>query len=770
MLPARARRTGPSIATHGLLSSQPTDDIVRPLNASTLCLALAPRTLWIGPGGARRAARVRLDESMPDVDPVLSELAAAFGVATEYWDWRGRHVEVAAETLTAVLAALGVDTSSEQSRAAALDRRRSEAWRSVLPPYVVAREGVQRTVEVHVDHGASVEVWIVLEDGSVHSRIGQVENWQEPREIDGRRVGEASFVVPADVAPGYHSLYASSGGQERRCELIVAPAWLGVPARLGPRKVWGLATQLYSVRSARSWGVGDLTDLSELAGWAGAEHDAAFVLVNPLHAAEPMPPMEPSPYLPTTRRFANPIYLRVERIPEYASLDEKTRAEIERLAGTARASVQAVDRDSSWTAKRAALALIHAAGLEPDRAIAYRAFCWREGAALGDFATWCAVSDAYGVDWHSWPEQLQHPRSPEVAAFAAGHAARIDFYRWLQWVLDEQLADAQGASLRAGMPLGIVHDLAVGVSATGADSWAWQDEMARHITVGAPPDPYTQTGQDWNQPPWRPDRLAQLAYAPFRDLIRSALRHSGGLRVDHIIGLFRLWWIPEGAAPTGGTYVRYDHDALIGILMLEARRAGAVVIGEDLGTVEPWVRDYLRERGILGTSILWFEFDWDGGTGPLAPEAWREYCLASVTTHDLPPTAGYLAGDHVRLRHQLGLLTRSLEDELVADHAQQAAWLDLLRSRGLLTADADADEATIITALHRALTATPSRLRCLALTDAVGERRTQNQPGTVDQYPNWRVPLGGPDGQPIYLEDIYTSERAAALAETMREA
>ncbi len=364
-----------------------------------------------------------------------------------------------------------------------------------------------------------------------------------------------------------------------------------------------------------------------------------------------------------------------------------------------------------------------------------------------------------------WPEPLRHPRSAQVADFAAAHADRVDFHRWLQWQLDDQLADAQSSARRSGLGLGIVHDLAVGVSPVGADSWSYQDELAQGITVGAPPDPYAQTGQDWEQPPWRPDRLAALEFAPFRELVGEVLRHSGGLRVDHIIGLFRLWWIPSGAAPTDGTYVRYDHDALIGILALEAQRAGAVVIGEDLGTVEPWVRDYLRERGLLGTSILWFEFDWDGGGAPMPPERWREYCLASVTTHDLPPTAGYLAGDHVRLRHDLGLLTRSLDEELAADRADQNAWLDELRRRGLLASD-DVDD--IVLALHRVLGVTPSRLRCLALADAVGERRTQNQPGTKDEYPNWRVPLGGPDGQPVYLEDVFTSPRAAALAEVMR--
>ena len=429
----------------------------------------------------------------------------------------------------------------------------------------------------------------------------------------------------------------------------------------------------------------------------------------------------------------------------------------------------------SWTAKRAALEVVHDAGLAPGRQLAFAAFCRREGDALTDFATWCALADEHGANFHDWPENLRHPHDEAVTRFRAEHQPQIDLHRWLQWVLDEQLDLTQAAARRAGMALGVVHDLAVGVSPNGSDAWARQDDLARGITVGAPPDAYNQIGQDWNQPPWRPDRLADEAYAPFRELIANVLRHAGGLRVDHIIGLFRLWWIPAGAAPTAGTYVRYDHEALIGILALEAQRADAVVIGEDLGTVEPWVRDYLRERGLLGTSIMWFEGDFDqpgadGSSPPLPAERWREYCLASVTTHDLPPTAGYLAGDHVRLRHQLGLLTRSLDDELATDRAEQAAWLDELRRRGLLAPDIDIDidiDQTVL-AMHRYLAWTPARLRGLALTDAVGDRRTQNQPGTVDEYPNWRVPLTGPDGERVWLEDVYTNARAAALAETMR--
>jgi 4-alpha-glucanotransferase len=311
----------------------------------------------------------------------------------------------------------------------------------------------------------------------------------------------------------------------------------------------------------------------------------------------------------------------------------------------------------------------------------------------------------------------------------------------------------------------VIHDLAVGVHPYGADAWALQGVLAGELHAGAPPDPFNQQGQNWSQPPWRPDALAKTGYAAWRDLVRAVIRHAGGLRIDHIIGLFRLWWVTSPDRPADGTYVRYDHEALVGILVLEAARAGVVVVGEDLGTVEPWVRDYLSERGILGTSVLWFERDHSTGR-PLSPERWRELCLATVTTHDLPPTAGYLAGDHVELRHQLGLLTRSLPEELAVDEAERSDWLQVLRERRLLGPD-DTDVERVVEALHRYVAHTPCRLVGVALTDAVGERRTQNQPGTKDEYPNWRVPLGGPDGKPVLLEDLPDNPRLRRLAGTL---
>jgi 4-alpha-glucanotransferase len=705
------------------------------------------------------------------VDAGLVDLAHRFGVATGYTDWTGRTVDVPESTLVSVLAALGVDVSSPELRAAAVTDQERAHWARTLPPAVVGRAGTDTTFWVHVTHGADAHVWVRLEDGTVRTGVRQLDNFTPPFDLDGRLIGEATFALPGDLPLGYHRVHLRSGDTESSTALIVTPRWLGLPARLGNRRTWGLATQLYSVRSARSWGVGDLTDLTDLAVWSGAQHGAGYVLVNPLHAAEPTTPMEPSPYLPTSRRFVNPIYLRVEAVPEFADLAKRSKVRELRDEVRKRARKHdSIDRDASWSAKRKALKLIHRVERTAGRELAYQAFRTREGKALDDFATWCALADKHGADWHQWPESLRHPDSPAVARFAEKYAEAVDFHRWLQWQLDDQLAGAQSAAVRAGMALGIMADLAVGVHPNGADAWALQDILALGVTAGAPPDEYNQLGQDWSQPPWRPDQLAEQEYQPFRALIQAVLRHAGGVRIDHIIGLFRLWWIPQGALPTEGTYVRYDHEAMIGIVALEAHRAGAVVVGEDLGTVEPWVRDYLADRGLLGTSILWFETDHQGAGGPLPAERWREYCLSSVTTHDLPPTAGYLAGDHVRLRESLGLLTRPVEEELASDTAAKAAWIAELQRVGLLPGGPGIEEPTpeqTILALYRYLGRTPSRLLSVALTDAVGDRRAQNQPGTVDEYPNWRVPLTDSRGKPVLLEKIFDNPQAAALCEAM---
>ena len=704
---------------------------------------------------------------MTDVYPNLARLADHFGIAQEFWDWKGRHVPIPAETIIAVLRAFDVDASTPEATDVALRGLDDDYWRRSVPDCTVVEEHHPAYVNVHVPAGTHVHVWVRLESGQ--GRHGwQVENHREDRWLDGRQVGEATFFLGDDIAPGYHQIVVEAADGVHEGALIVTPNFVGFPASMRNQRVWGYGTQLYSVTSEGSWGVGDLADLGDLMAWSAAKQSAGYVLINPLHAAEPMPPMEPSPYLPASRRFLNAIYIRPEAIPEFASLSRIERKQIKALRQAAQDAAAAsgiVDRDAAWPLKLEALRIVHKAERRPAREIAFQDFLAREGEGLRRFALWNALSATYGPNWPEWPGDLAQVNSAEVEDFAEQHADQVHFFEWMQWIAQGQVSAAQTVAEESGMPLGIVTDLAVGVSKIGAETWMMPDVFASGMSVGAPPDQYNQAGQNWGQPPWRPDKLNELAYEPFRAMVSAALRRVGGARVDHIIGMFRLWWVPEGLGPTMGTYVRNNHEAMIGILALEAQRAGALIVGEDLGTVEPWVREYLARRGLLGTSVLWFEADHEGK--PLDAQWWREYCMASVTTHDLPPTIGYLAGDHVRLRDDLDLLTEPLDVELEHARREQSDWLDKLVWEGLLN-DGDRENPTeVMLALHKFLLRTPSKVLLASLTDAVGERRAQNQPGTIDEYPNWRVPLADGTGKRITLEEIFEADLPKRLAAVM---
>ncbi len=715
----------------------------------------------------------------------LLELARRYGVSTDYWDWQGRHVPVSTDTICHVLAALGVDVDADDDDAirAAIQHADERHWRRTLPASVVVREGRVEWLPVHVPHGQPVELEIIFEDGT-RRPAGQVDHWVDPRWVGGRQIGEATFELPADLPLGWHRLRAHGGGireSDRTAEaaLVVTPARLALESVADGRRLWGGAAQLYQVRSRRSWGIGDLGDLGTLTEWLGRDLGADFLLVNPLHAPQPVSPIEPSPYLPSTRRFSDPIYLVVEDIPEFAQLSGAARDRAEQAAEQARAlnQLDTIDRDRVWALKRSVLAEVYALGLSAARSAAFEEYRRTAGRGLIDFATWCALQVEYPGPWQRWPEDLRRADSPQVAIFREEHFDEVGFYCWLQWQLDQQLAAAQRRAKAAGMALGIIKDLAVGVHPEGADSWSLADVLAQGATVGAPPDQFNQLGQNWHQPPWRPDRLAEAGYGPYRDLLRTVLKDSGGIRVDHVIGLFRLWWVPIGSTADAGAYVRYDYEALVGILALEAQRAGAFVIGEDLGVVEPMARDYLRERGILGTSILWFE--WTGDGHPLPPEHYRELCLTAVTTHDLPPTAGYLNLEHVRIREELELLTRPVAEEREIEQAAVTGFVDLARDRGLLTStpshpgapgsDSVRESDDRVVALHRLIALTPSRMLLAAVADLAGDRRAINQPGTMDEYPNWRLPLAGADGTLLLLEDLPAVPVARRIADALRD-
>jgi len=674
----------------------------------------------------------------------LESLAAAHGVATSYVDFADRPTEVAPAAIVAALAALGVDAASDEAVDAALAEVSAAPWRRLLPPSVVLR-GLPGEVVLHAAEGVAVTLEVELEDGS--RRSVPVDG-----PVSARRDGRVRWTVPlADLPLGWHRLRATAAEVSGEAVLLVAPRRIELPA--GLTRTWGWMVQLYSLRSAASWAMGDYADLRAVLE-ASAADGAGVVLLNPLHAETPVAPINPSPYSPSSRRFRSAVYLHIEDIPEYAAAPAAVRAAVDALKPSP--EPDRIPRDPVWRAKLAALELLWPLRREAELA-AWRAV---QGRPLEDFALFCALAEQHGAPWQSWPADLRRPDGEGIEPARARHAERVGFWCWVQLLVDEQLA-----GLGRDLVVGVIHDLAVGVDAGGADAWALQDALALNTTVGAPPDSFNQQGQDWGLPPWRPDRLAELGYLPFRDVVRGVLRHAGGLRIDHIMGLFRLWWVPAGATAAAGTYVSYDADAMLAVLALEASRAGALVVGEDLGTVEDRVRTGLAEAGVLGSSVLWFETD-DGAFLP--PEQWRELSLATVTTHDLPTAAGFLAEEHVRVRDELGQLGLPVGEERERVRTERAALLDRLRDSGLL----EAHGGDVVLAMHAMLTASPSRLVLAAFGDAARDLRQPNLPGTVDDYPNWRLPVADGSGRPLGLEELLAlpgvRRLAALLAEGVR--
>jgi 4-alpha-glucanotransferase len=665
------------------------------------------------------------------VDPGLERLAGLHGVATFYDDQAGRPVRVADAAVIRILAALGVDASAPGTVAAALIAEADARRRQLAPRFVAVRHGIARRVDLRRADGLAAR--LRLEGGDTIELV-----------VTAR--GTTAGVTLDDVSIGWHTLVVTADDENVEVPVCVAPALAA------GERAWGWMTQLYALRSSSSWGVGDLHDLASLTTWT-AEHGGGLVLVNPLHAVAPGLPVQPSPYYPASRRWTNPLYLRVEDTEAYAAAPAEIRSQVDALQRRTENTGDRIDRDSAWAVKLEALALV----------APYAAPAAIDGALL-DFATWCALTEVHGRDWREWPEPLRRPDAPAVETARAGLGARIRFHAWLQHECDRALQAVQQAATDAGMPVGIVHDLAVGTDPAGADAWALQDALALGAHIGAPPDGFSQQGQDWGMPPWHPRRLADLGYAPLRDLVGGLLRHAGGVRIDHILGMFRAWWVPAGGSARDGTFVHYDADAMLAVIALEAHRAGAVVVGEDLGTVPRYVPDTLAAHGVLGSAVLWFEREdpTDAGPGVRRPiERWREPVMASVTTHDLPTALGWLRGEHVKVRAELGLLDDPAQERR-SWQADRAELIDWLTDAGLV--DAGAAEAELLRAMHLALLRTPSRFVMASLGDAVGDLRQPNLPGTTDSYPNWRLPVADTDGQPLMLDDLLADERVQRLA------
>ena len=539
---------------------------------------------------------------------------------------------------------------------------------------------------------------------------------------DGSELG-AVRAVARDVPYGYHRL--RRGAEEQL--LLVAPPRCPLPRGW---RTWGWAAQLYAVRSRASWGMGDLADLRRLAAWS-AELGAGALLVSPLGASNPAPDPEPSPYYPSSRRFRDPLYLAIEDVPGYRFLASEL-APLAR-AGRALNGSSAIVRSEVRRLKLAALERLWRAS--PAGGSAQPQLDEPTAAARPDLRRWglfAALSEEHGPGWGAWPDELRDPESIGVRREARRLTERIAFHAWVQRLLDRQMA-AAGGELR------LINDLPIGFDPGGFDAWVWQP-MLGAASLGAPPDVFNPAGQRWGLPPFVPARLRLAGYRPFIDTIRAAMAHGGGLRIDHVLGLFRQWWVPDGADPGDGAYVSQPTDELLAVLAIEAERAGAVVIGEDLGTVAPGVRRRLASANVLSTRLALFE--------PRPPGGWPRKAMAGITTHDLPTVAGTWTGADLADQARAGV------------HADRRG-LALLRRRLARVAglQPDAPLAGVIEGVHAAVGASPSVLAVATLEDALRLRRRPNLPGTGRaQRDNWSRAL------PVSLEEVERRRSVRRLA------
>ena len=561
---------------------------------------------------------------------------------------------------------------------------------------------------------------VVLREGQ-RVRTGPAEIRLE----DGTSIS-TDRTLPSDLPTGYHEIQRRGGRPSR---LIVAPAACYLPDTF---RTWGWAIQLYAARSRRSWGMGDLADLRLLGRWS-ASLGAGIALINPLAAPAPTLPQQPSPYFPSSRRFRSPLYLRVEEVEGAREVDS-----IRDLSRRARRlnRDRLIDRDEVFRLKYEALEAIWALvrGRKDPGFATFR----QEQSGLEEFGAYCALAERFGAGWRHWPSEYQNPGSPAVARACreAETRDRVLFHQWLQYQVDRQLKSASAA-----MP--VMQDLPIGFDAEGADAWAFQDVLAHGISVGAPPDEFNTRGQNWGLPPFVPDKLRDAGYEPFVQTIRACLRHAGGLRIDHVMGLFRLFWIPSGLEPKDGAYVRGHASDLLSIVALESQRARAVIVGEDLGTVEPHVREELAAAHILSYRLVWFE--------KTAPRHYPEAALAAITTHDLPTVAGLWTDADVQVQRELGLSPNEAGTRQIKS-----------RVRRMTRAAATTPVREVIARLHEALGRAPSRILTATLDDAMSVEERPNMPATSDEWPNWRIALPEP------IETLAGDRFAGRIAKALR--
>lgn len=705
----------------------------------------------------------------PD-EKALRELARLHGMESTYVDGTGRQQVVPAKTLQRFLACMNVAAlTSEEIRRALFDVRERE-WQRLVDEVIVV-QGSRRSHAwvVSIPLGSdsldclTLRWTIECEDHSIQQGhlVGSSRKPSEARTIKGVRHVRFSLPLPQNLPLGYHWLSVVAETPPRILEgkalMIVAPEQCYLPSH--PARAWGVTLQLYGLRSTRNWGVGDFRDLQTLISWIGRDLGAATVGVNPLHA---FTRGLISPYSPSSRLFHNPLYLDLEAIDEFRTtpaLQRKVRsqrfqAKLQSLRNNPTVQYEEVHA-VKWPILEVLYHAFRAKHLrhQTRRADAFKKFTQECGVSLERFAVFQVLQEHFEKEqWRDWPLEFRHPNSHAVLTFQKEHADRIQFYQYLEWQCDVQLRTLCRTANQAGMPFGIYHDLAVGIHPDGADAWVFHDQLAQAVTIGAPPDLFNLAGQNWGLMPAVPSQLRANGYRFFIETIRQNIRHAGVLRIDHALGLFRLFWIPEGGSGKDGAYVYYPVDELLAILALESVRQNVMVIAEDLGAVTPAIRKRLAKGGLLTYRLLLFERS-SGGTYR-RPDQFPRQALVAVATHDLPTLRGFWMGQDIELKQKLGLYpdpTQAERDRQVRKHEQQAL-LKALRSERLLPAGCLRNPDTIpeltdelYRAIYAYLARSPSRLLAISLEDLLGDIEAANIPSIPDHlYPVWRTKAGPP--------------------------
>jgi 4-alpha-glucanotransferase len=683
--------------------------------------------------------------------PALHRLADRLGILPSYLDQTGGEVRLTSDsTRERLLSAMGYDASTEKRAAAALRALRAKERRQWIKPVRVVRQRSKALsrVAVRVPQSSADRVHWTL---TLRTEEGLESRWTGT--THGGHSRRMQLTLPVVPPLGYHDLTVTfdAGGERATAtqRLIVVPSQCVPPeARLRGHRGFGITVNLYTVRSERNWGAGDLGDVGMLAEWVG-HHGGAFIGLNPLHALRNAG-YDVSPYSPITRLFRNPLYLKPEAIPELEH-DARARAHIaseefqRELARLREAPM--LDYEAVMALRAPVLESLHRTfvahelGRNTRRARYYEMYGEREDPHLTQYATFMAIAEREGPDARRWPEPLRDANGEAVASLRRELADRVDFHRWLQFELDRQLGLASLDAERSGLALGLYQDLAVGSAPSGSDAWANPRLFVHGATVGAPPDMYSDEGQNWGLPAIDPHVLRETGYDYWVRLLRAGFRHTGALRIDHALGLFRMFWVPAGASAKEGAYVRSFSEELFGILALESARHNALVVGEDLGTVPPEVPGVLERWGVLSSKVVVFERDFGTGRFRGATE-YPRLALATVNTHDLPPLVGWFQERDLAIRTEVGdLANPDLAAAMRRGRASdRAALVESLIEAGLLPADArhDVTPDALIAAVHAFIRHTPAALVGLSLDDLAHESTPVNIPGVwQDRYPSW---------------------------------